>query len=240
MPNVAKRLVCVFLILAVLLLGFPASCAKASLGVAKGDIFYYVMFAEYSSSNPDLPIEVPAFEANNTQWVRIEITSVNGSVVSHTYTLHLNDGSEQNITGQTDVSVNVWAQGNSVFRGVPICPANLKAGDTVPAVQMTINETVTKVFSIGERQSNHLTWNSNIENGECYFDQQTGMLLELKRAHTFINQATGDAVTKTDIIKITSTNLPTGTQPNNIIPIVLVAAAVASAAGLIYARRRLP
>lgn len=203
----AKLLIILLILTFACSIDAEATLATVSIsGVAKGDIFYYVMYAQYSSNTLGAPIQVPAFEANNTDWVRIEITGVNGSVVYHVYTLHFKDGSEQNIKGQTDVAINAWKQDNLVFRGIPICPSNLNVGDAIPSVQLTINETVTRNWLGVERQTNHVAWNSSLEFGNCYFDRQTGMLLEMYREHTFVNSVTGESVKKTDIVKMTRSN----------------------------------
>ena len=175
-------------------------------GVSKGDVFYYEMYARYSSSNPNVEIKVPEFEANNTDWVRIEISDVNGSIISQTYTLHFKNDSEQNLTGVTDLVNSTWGSNPTTFKGVPICPANLKAGDIIPAVPLSINETLIQTCLDCKREINHLTWNNTEENGACFFDKQTGMLIELIREHAYANPNTGDIIKKTDIIKIISTN----------------------------------
>jgi hypothetical protein len=69
------------------------SAQTVTSGVAKGDMFYYAMYGHFSSSDPDAIIYVPPFEANNTEWVSIEITDVSGPIISHVYTLHYYNGS---------------------------------------------------------------------------------------------------------------------------------------------------
>jgi hypothetical protein len=39
-----------------------------------------------------------------------------------------------------------------------------------------------------------------------YFDKATGMLVDMYRAHAFVNNETGEMVTKGDMIKLTATN----------------------------------
>ncbi len=172
-------------------------------GVAKGDVFYYYMYATYTASNHRAKIQVPPFETNNTEWVRVEITATNGSLISHNYTLHFKDGNEQVIVGQTNVAVNAWTT-KSNFRGVPICPTNLHAGDLIPSIQLKVNETFKEPTPMGERQANRVVWNTPLENGLCIFERQTGMLLSLIRSHRFINDTTGEVVTKTDKVTLVS------------------------------------
>src|SRR3989304_2127435 len=122
----AKSLTIILMLLLSSFAGAITASAKAlEPGVAKGDVFYYKMYGVFSSSDPNATINVPPFEANNTDWVRIEITGVSGSVISHVYTLHYKNGIEERINGQTDVASNSGYTNG--FRGVPICPANLNA-----------------------------------------------------------------------------------------------------------------
>jgi hypothetical protein len=199
----AKSLTIILMLILSFFAGATSASAKDSkLGVAKGDIFYYNMYGVFTSSNPNAVINVPPFEANNTDWVRIEITSVSGSVISHVYTLHYVNGSMQRIEGQTDTArSSSWSSG---FNGIPICSANLSTGDPMETVQLTINETIDKDYPDGARETNHVMWNSSVDYGECYFDRQTGMLVELCRVHLYANPATGEVVSKEDVVKMTS------------------------------------
>jgi hypothetical protein len=175
-------------------------------GVSKMDVFYYEMYAQYTSSNLTAEIKVPEFEANNTDWVRIEISEVNDSIISQIYTLHFKNDSEKNLTGVTDIVKSTWGSDSASFKGVPICPANLEAGEMIPAVPLSINETIILICLGSERQINHVTWTNAEEIGECFFDRQTGMLVRLVREHAFSNPHTGDTIKKTDIIKLMETN----------------------------------
>lgn len=189
-------------ILLFFLIGSVLSVSAKSLavGVDKGDVFYYEMFAYYASSHPNAVIKVPPFERNNTDWVRIEITDVSGSIISHVYTVHFKDGNETRINSQTDLtSTSGWSNG---FRGIPISPANLEAGDIIPADNLRVKETVMRVYPNSVRETNLATWNISTDCGYCYFDRQTGMLVELNRVHLYINSETGEVISKTDIVKM--------------------------------------
>ena len=175
-------------------------------GVAKGDFFYYEMYGIFTSSNPNAVIEVPAFEQNNTDWVRIDITSVSGSVVYQVYTLHFKDRTEK-FEFKTDLDPNKLGRFNFSEKGVPICAANLNAGDPLPTVQLAIKETSIRTYSSGEREANVVSWNISDDWGRCYFDRKTGMLVDLYRVHSFINSVTGEVVYKADVVKMTRSSL---------------------------------
>ena len=174
-------------------------------GVAKGDTFYYTMYGHYSSSDPNAVIHVPPFETNNTEWVCIEITGVSDSIIHHVYTLRFVNGTESCIDGQTDLTCSL--DFSSGFAGVPICAANLSAGDPLSSVQLTINETLVWSYPSGEREINHVSWNSSEDYGDCYFDKKTGMLVDLYRVHSFVNPNTNEVIKKADIVKMSSSSL---------------------------------
>ena len=175
-------------------------------GVAKGDFFYYEMYGVFTSSDPDAIIEVPAFEQNNTDWVRIDITGSSGSVVYQVYTLHFKNRTEK-FEVKTDLDPNNRGDFNFSEMGVPICAANLNVGDPLPTVQLTLKETLTRTYSSGERETNMASWNISDDWGRCYFDRKTGMLVDLYRVHAFVNQETGVVIYKADVVKMIQSSL---------------------------------
>jgi hypothetical protein len=174
-------------------------------GVAEGDYFTYEMYGVFTSNLSNTTMVIPQFEYNNTQWVRINISSVEGSVIYQVYTLHFKNESETEINFKTDVNP---ADENSSFTGqaVPICAANVGAGDRIPTAELTINETVRRAYSSSLRETNHTVWNSSDDWGNCYFDKETGIMVEFLRTHRFANNATGEVIQKTDVINLIGTN----------------------------------
>jgi len=215
------------------------SVQSFAVGVSKGDSFVYDMYAQYVSSVSNATVEVPAFEANNTDWVRIDITGVNGSLLSQLYTLRYKNGTDQVFSGQTDLSNgSSYMQESGGFRGVPFCPPNLSAGDSLQTLQLTINETVPWQFPGGSREVNHIYWTSSLEVGDVYFDRQTGVLLDLYRQHAFINNSTGEVVKKADIIKMKSSSLWVIPEyPDALLVAILVLSGVSGVA-LVYRFKR--
>ncbi len=176
-------------------------------GVAKGGFIYYEMYGVYTSSNPDAVIEVPPYERNTTDWVRIDIAGVSGSVVYQVYTLHFTSGVEAKFELQTDLDPRNAGNFNFTEKGVPLCAANLNVGDPLPTVQLTINDTLVRAYSSGERETNHVSWSSTEDWGDCYFDKKTGVLLEIYRVHKFTNEVTGETVEKADVVKMIRSDL---------------------------------
>lgn len=171
-------------------------------GVSSGDYFTYEMYGVYTSNRSNASINVPSFERNNTDWVRITITSVSGSVISQVYTLHYVDGRETNFSFQTDVNPNSQGTFKISEKGVPICASDLKVGDRLPTAEVTFSKTILR----DSRETNHASWNVSDDWGDIYFDRQTGMLVEIHRTHIFANNVTGEIIEKTDVVRLTQTN----------------------------------
>jgi hypothetical protein len=202
-----------FTVVTLLLCLSSLACARAvsarawAPGVAQGDFFYYEMYGVYTSSDPNAIIEVPPFERNNTDWVRIDIAAVSGSIVHQVYTLHFKDGTERKSALWTDLDPNNSGSFNFSNMGVPICAANLGVGDPLPTVQLAVNETLIWAYPNGERKINRVSWNFTDDWGHCYFDKETGVLVKLHRVHSFINPVTGEVVYKADVVKLTRSSL---------------------------------
>jgi hypothetical protein len=78
----------------------PKTCLP---GVEKGDYFTYEMYGVFTSNRSNSTLLIPQFEYNYTKWVRINITSVEGSIVCQVYTLHFKNGSETEFSYETNV-----------------------------------------------------------------------------------------------------------------------------------------
>ena len=177
-------------------------------GVATGDFFCYEMFGVYAFSNESLAADIPQFERNNTDWLRIEVTGVSGSIVNTTYTVHFKDGSESEVDWQTDVNPESRAYFNASRMGIPICASNLESGDSLPLVQLQVTGTSNQLYSSGERATVCVRWNFTGNWGTCTFDRQTGVLVELNRTYTLkISDVPFETVNKTDYLRLIGTNV---------------------------------
>ncbi len=185
---------------------FMPPAASWEAGVSKGDYFYYETYGAYTSNLSNLTIDIPKFEYNTTAWVRITIANVSGSVVDQVYTLQFKNGSESTFCFKTDLNPQNESNLRFTQKGVPMCAENLQVGDPLPTVQLTINKTVMWTYGRASRETNVVTWHFSDDWGNCYFDRETGVLVELCRTHEFINKATGEFVQKTDVLRLIGTN----------------------------------
>ena len=230
-----KKLPVIVLILLVYCFAWleTASARTWTPGVAKGDYFYYEMYGVYNSSNPNSVFEVPKLERNNTEWVRIDVTEVSGSTVYQVYTAHFNNGTET----KNDLQTNLDPTSSGAFdirgKGIPICAANLSVGDPLPTVQLWINDTRARSYSFGNRETNYVAWNTSADWGYCYFDKQTGVLLELYRTHQYTDPLTGETISKTDVVNLKTSNLWQTSEPSLLYPPILITS-LAAALVLVY------
>jgi len=202
--DIKLQVVCLLLLSLLLIEENAAVTGTWVPGVAKGDYFTYEMYGVFTSNRSNTTIAIPQFEYNNTQWVKINITNIEDSVIEQVYVLHFKNQSETELDFKTDV--NPAIENNGSGQSVPICAANQGAGDIVPAAGLIINETVSRSYAGGLRETNHANWSSSDDWGNCYFDKETGMLVEFHRTHRFTNSATDEVVEKTDVINLISTN----------------------------------
>ena len=205
-----------------------------TVGVFSGDFFYYDMYGYFISDDPNMAIDIPSFEANNTNWVKIEITSVSTTTIYHKYTLNCYNGTQEIFEGQSSIN-NSFGQ-NQDFKGVPICPANLKKGDMIPSIPLIIRNTLNWTYPGGDREVNYVQWNESDDIGECYFDKKTGMLLDLNRTHFYTNPITNQTIKKTDIIKMIQSSVWTIQPSNPIVPLLIIL--VSSSLIVIYLLRK--
>lgn len=200
------RLISLPILLLLLTIVNATSSRTFTPGVAEGDYFTYEMYGIYTSTIPNTTIIIPEFEKNNTDWTQIKITGVASSTIEQTYTLYFKNDSEYQFYFETNVNPKNQEPFKISEKGVPICAANLNPGDKIPTANLTLNDTVSRAYSDGRRELAYARWGQTDEQGEIYFDRETGMLVELKRTHKFTNPYTGNVIEKTDVIELIDTN----------------------------------
>lgn len=154
------------------------------VGVSQGDTLEYDIVSQWNSAFTDtVPAEL--IELNQTEWIRITVTEVSGSLITTQVTTHYQNGTETNTDSTCDIDT-----GELTGEGPPFIGANLGKNDLVnPAVSEPwyINETVTRNYKDGPRETNHLRL-EDTEVSEAvgeftqifdyYFDKSTGVLVE--------------------------------------------------------------
>lgn len=151
-------------------------------------------------------------------WVKIEVQNVSGTVIKARETTHLTDGSES-------VSTISWDLQKAERMSVSyILPANLSVGSSVGSrdvwiptgigsVNLTLNATLSRSYGGVTREVNQLNWSYllpyleywNNHTEECYWDRETGFLLEKTSQTRYVEL--GDTPMSTLQLKISDTNM---------------------------------
>jgi len=176
------------ILLCLAMTGITMVQGQTTVGVSQGNVFEYDMVTYFSSIyTGTIPEEL--LELNQTQWIRVTITGVSGSTVSTRTTTHFRNGTEEGSDGSFNIDT-----GDSTGSPPPFIGANLGKGSLInPSAsdKWYVNETVTRTYKEGSRQTNHLKLeyvqnSSDATVGEFtrtydyYFDKNTGALVEYK------------------------------------------------------------
>lgn len=165
------------------IIGRTSAQTVLSPGVSPGNVFTYDFSVFWSSNNQTA--KPPAFlvEENKTETIRITITQVSGLMVLLNITSRFENGTE---TPPSEDFVNIMSGYSLNAFGLIVSPNLVKDNIAYPYgnVNFTINETATRTYSFGERETAHYTANStDLANytyffKELYFDRKTGVMLE--------------------------------------------------------------
>jgi len=178
-----------------------AQSAQAAVpGVRAGDVFTYDIRGIYSSNDPNATMPESFLQFNMTDWYRITVTNVSDAQVSINTAWHFSNGTELDGDGYVNLETGINYPSQGFWA---IYAANLRAGDLVRPNgidRSTINETITKDYGSGTRETNHLSlvlqyYDANDPTGtktwteymSTYFDRQTGMLVQFSDISMYTN-----------------------------------------------------
>ncbi len=178
---------------------------ERTVGVKVGD------WAKYTVDTSWTGVLDPRLEMlSETEWASIEVTDVQGTMVTFTGTSHFKNGSERTAFG---VKWDIAPTGSFGFI-FWFVSSDLQAGDKLfPIGILTINETVTRTYCGVPRENNYVNWSTSFSivpgppydsnEASCYWDQATGILTE-----ELLESSTGDLSSSLSIyVKMVDTNL---------------------------------
>lgn len=186
-------ILCVAIAYAVTLLTQPPQTPSetAVSGIKEGNVFTYGIQGLSTKIDENATIPASFLELNQTQYYRVNITSVSGSEVSYNSTWRFTNGTELHQSGQINVATGA---GSPEFW--PIYAANLTINNlSRPSGSdgVTVNDTETRTYKDDNRATNLLSMQSQFYDSSdptytktyndymyVYFDKQTGMLVELR------------------------------------------------------------
>jgi hypothetical protein len=221
------------------------------LGVKEGDNFTYSFVVTWSSTDPNAIVPQQFADMNRTLSIHMNVTSTGGTMANLNITTTLRDGTQTTEPGYVEV-----ARGGYVGAPLFLIGANLTAGNQVypfsepaavaaghSAMPFTINETITRTYLGASKTVNHYTESStnattnDTEQKDAYYDQATGVLMEMKLQFTSSSSGETDseqwkitqfnnAVVPSDGTNNDGTGGTTDTLPSWLIPVVIVVVAV--------------
>jgi hypothetical protein len=234
---VLLNLISTFLLLALVV---AASAQTRTVGVSVGNKFRYDRTASWSSNDPNATPFSSLIEYNNTQWREITFTAISGTNVTGQLTNHYKNGTEITTDCWIDVSTGIGE--NMTFL---LISANLTAGDSMGTSAFyntqILNETVSRTYLSGVRDTNHI--NSTSSDGtqtyhtNIYWDKATGVLVELLQETT--NQTGTYITTWSSGTQIISSDVWTVPEFPTWTPALLILIVLTSATMLI-ARQKQP
>jgi hypothetical protein len=160
-----------------------AQIETPSPGVSPGNEFTYDFSVFWSSDNQTAKPPAYLIEDNKTKTIRITITQVEGLMVLLNITSRFENGTEK---PPSEDFVNIMSGSSLNAFGLIVSPNLLKDNIVYPLgnVNFTINETTTRTYPFGERETAHYTANSTESADyayffkDIYFDRKTGVMLE--------------------------------------------------------------
>ncbi len=168
----------------------------ATVGVSPGDTFNYSYKINWDSTDPQAPVPAQYEELNSTQFIRITVITVTGSLINVDFTRHFNNGTEQTQNGDIDVNTQILEVPYSLL----IIRADANPGEKIypDGGHAILNDTSTRTYSIGQvdtiRYISPDTAGTNSEKTEIYYSRANGVGVE----YTSVSQETsGSSVTTT-------------------------------------------
>jgi len=183
----------VFFVVSLVVVASVTATPVRTVGVNIGD---WIKFADidvtWSSNDPNaskMPWGMDLEMYNQTEWVRMEITQVSGTNVTIQMVQHFKNGSDETSSGWVDVDT-----GDGVNVTSMLISANLNENDAMYTLGYEgwfINETITRIYPDGARETNHI--NSTIAYNytippdievdyfysmNFYWDRATGIMVE--------------------------------------------------------------
>jgi hypothetical protein len=206
-----------FLVSALILLSMVPICLAQprAVGVSEGDWFKFgELDISWESTNPNATVPSYVTEFNETEWILYSVVSVNGTNITIRAVDHFKNGTEIALDAWTDIETGVI---NLTFSGKLwpavnlIIGANLKENDTIyTSDPHFINETITRVYASGSRETNH--YNVTVENAysfqyfsiNYYWDRVCGFLVEISLKEVY--EQDSYTINYSDSMKITESN----------------------------------
>jgi hypothetical protein len=176
----SKAILTIITLIIILTIATLASAQTVNAGVSQNDIFEYNYNATWNSTNPSASPSNNIVELLQIKSFQIKITSVSGSNVNAEVTKKYQNDTTKTETGFVDV------QSGSIHLefGTLIIAANRTVNQTIYPTwtDAIINETVTRTYQNGDRETNkrlvEITSEYGYEKTEVYYDKVKGIAVD--------------------------------------------------------------
>lgn len=172
--------------------------SESAVGVKAGDNFAYSFSVTWVSTNPDVPVPEALSNLNQTMWIKVNVTYAGYTSAGVVVTNVMRDGTQTSDNGTIGVLSGMGTPNAQLL----IIQANLTAGKEVypqsdpeavaagaGAESFTITDTLNKTYLGNAKTVNHYyVRNTNATTGDygerdAYYDQATGVLMEMTTTH---------------------------------------------------------
>jgi hypothetical protein len=206
--TVGVGVLCLFLYLSFAGLAFAQVTVA---GVSKADKFSYkcVLLGSHNQSSywPDW---VP--ERNQSSWY-VTVVDINNSRISYDLEILLVNGTKESFLTQY---LDLFSGGSNGQNYLFFVPANVNSGVRVYPGSDTyfVNDTVTRNYASGQRETNHVVFSSAAAQWNEYFDRQTGVMVELSETSVDGNGTFSLKLTDSSIWLVSITSASPSTSPS--------------------------
>ena len=221
-----------------------ASAQTRTVTVTMGNTFKYNTTGSWSSNDPSFTPPTSVENLNKTEWMQVAVTAISGTNITGQLTTLFKNGTEITSDGWIDIET-----GNNENMTTLFISANLIAGDSMytspPFDTEIINETVSRTYPSGTRDTNHVNMTSastsilgnNLSvTNNIYWDKSTGVLVELSAEES--NQTGTYMTTWSEDMQISNSNVWTVPEFPNWTLTLLTLIGLSSAIVTIHRQKR--
>ena len=125
-----------------------------TVGVSEGDWFRYDLTLDWDYKLDVTPEDFIFADFLQGNWIKLTIQDISGTNVTGQFTIHFENGTEQLLTGSVDL-----VTGEGDLRNWLIS-TDLNANNSLYTTEIdeVVNETITKIYPSGSRETNHLMY----------------------------------------------------------------------------------
>jgi hypothetical protein len=212
-------------------------------GVSPGNKFTYSFSAFFwNYTDPKAAPPATLVELNKTESITVTVTKVTGLMVFLNISRRFENGTE---SPPSEDFVNILSGMSNNAWGLIVSPKLAEYNVVYPygAINFTINDTMTRTYSFGQRETAHSSVNTTGVSGtvyaydDLYFDRDTGVMLEWYAEQVQTSSQSEKTAVQWKIKEFDLSTMATG--PDYwLLTAVIASAAAVSTAFIVFVRKR--